>query len=192
MNSGKSTNMAFPLKLYSIVNDTQNSNLISWNTSGDFFTIHNPHEFTERILSANIVKTSNYSSFVRQLNIYDFHKLKKTNNEKSESFKHKFFIKDKQPLLKLIKRKTFNSDNNTNLKTDLQLYSSPKKDLVQNNLQENNLCTQPDLSLKEESLINEAIYCEPKMKRTSKHNLHSIYSKFISDVSLSYLYFRFS
>lgn len=173
--------MAFPLKLYSIVNDAENCNLISWNQAGDVFTIHSPHEFTEKILSANIVKTSNYSSFVRQLNIYDFHKLKKISNEKSESFKHKYFLKGMQPLLKLIKRKTLNSEDQCNIKTDLQVYSVPNRNSHHN---QEATCYQSNLPLKEEKEIIESTYSMPKIKRTSKHNLHSIYSKFIKDVSI--------
>lgn len=48
-------------------------------------------------------KTCNYASFVRQLNMYDFHKVKSMKNH--QEFKHPFFTRERFQDLALIKRK---------------------------------------------------------------------------------------
>ena len=63
---------AFARKLYNIINNPLNNSIISWNKSGDQFIIFNPTEFAEKILSGDEFSSSNYASFVRQLNIYGF------------------------------------------------------------------------------------------------------------------------
>ena len=62
---------AFAKKLYTIVSNPLNSNIIAWNKSGDQFTIFNPSEFSDKILTGNEFNSSNYASFVRQLNMYN-------------------------------------------------------------------------------------------------------------------------
>ena len=49
-------------------------NLISWSEDGSSFTIRNQGEFTKTLLPY-YYKHSNMASFVRQLNMYGFHKV---------------------------------------------------------------------------------------------------------------------
>lgn len=96
----------FPKRLYSIINDSKNHQYINWIENGEQFIIFNPSEFAEKILIKKELGTSNYSSFIRQLNIYDFHKIKnKTKDQKNDVFFHKYFIRNNPDVLKLIKRK---------------------------------------------------------------------------------------
>ena len=101
----------FLLKLYQILGNDEYKDIIHWSDDGKYFIVKNLHDFTENILP-KYYKHNNYSSFIRQLNMYDFHKRKSSPNE--HIFEHKNFIKDKKELLKLIKRKT-KKDNNTNI-----------------------------------------------------------------------------
>lgn len=50
-----------------MVNDEKTVELISWNGSGDRFTIYNNIEFSSKVLP-RYFKHCNWSSFVRQLN----------------------------------------------------------------------------------------------------------------------------
>ena len=101
----------FLLKLYQILENDEYKDIICWGKDGTYFLVKNLHDFTENILP-KYYKHNNYSSFIRQLNMYDFHKRKSNLNE--HIFEHKNFIKDKKELLKLIKRKTKKDSNNFN------------------------------------------------------------------------------
>ena len=83
-------------------NKTENSSeTIKWSQEGKTFIIANTEKFI-RILP-KYFKTKNYSSFVRQLNMYNFHKIK--NKEGYHEFQHENFRKGALEDLKLISRK---------------------------------------------------------------------------------------
>lgn len=102
----------FLLKLYQILGKDEYKDIIEWGNDGTYFIVKNLHDFTEHILP-KYYKHNNYSSFIRQLNMYDFHKRKSSPNE--HIFEHKNFIKNKKELLKLIKRKTKKHNINNNI-----------------------------------------------------------------------------
>ncbi|AEO71465.1 uncharacterized protein THITE_2123849 [Thermothielavioides terrestris NRRL 8126] len=64
---------AFIHKLWSMLEDPKIQHLISWTANSDSFVIQPSHEFS-RVL-AQYFKHTNISSFVRQLNMYGFHKV---------------------------------------------------------------------------------------------------------------------
>ena len=92
----------FLLQLYQILEEDKYKDIIHWGDNGKYFLIENVHDFTEKILP-KYYNHNNYSSFVRQLNMYDFHK-KKTNSD-TQSFQHNKFIKGQKELINTIKRK---------------------------------------------------------------------------------------
>jgi hypothetical protein len=53
--------------------------VVSWGPKGDCFVVKDMNEFTKSILP-RIFKHSNFASFVRQLNKYDFHKVKNSDD----------------------------------------------------------------------------------------------------------------
>src|SRR5438128_1229542 len=61
----------FVSKLFQMVNDAPNG-LIHWSTTGTAFIVTNPEEFSKFVLP-HFFKHNNFSSFVRQLNMYGFH-----------------------------------------------------------------------------------------------------------------------
>ena len=63
----------FLTKTFEIVNDKQHSDIVFWNEEGDGFIVKNSNQFAENVLP-QYFKHNNFSSFVRQLNMYDFHK----------------------------------------------------------------------------------------------------------------------
>ena len=101
-NQKKEENPNFLLKLYHILETPEYKDIIHWNDNGKSFIVQNLHDFTENILP-KYYKHNNYSSFVRQLNMYDFHKKRNVKNE--HIFQHKNFIKGEKDLIKTIKRK---------------------------------------------------------------------------------------
>ncbi|KAL8857809.1 MAG: hypothetical protein Q9178_005709 [Gyalolechia marmorata] len=63
----------FVQKLGSFLDESRNTDLIRWSESGDSFVVIDEEEFA-RTLIPELFKHKNYASFVRQLNMYGFHK----------------------------------------------------------------------------------------------------------------------
>jgi len=101
---------AFLAKLWKMVDNPDADNLISWSDDGSSFTIRNQGEFTKTLLPY-YYKHSNMASFVRQLNMYGFHKVMSVESgglkgDKDEvEFAHPFFLRGQEHLLDQIKRK---------------------------------------------------------------------------------------
>lgn len=74
---------------------------MKWSEKGDSFIVVDSDKFMQ--LLPLYFKTCNYSSFVRQLNMYDFHKIKSLKNH--QEFKHPMFHRHKLQDLSLIRRK---------------------------------------------------------------------------------------
>ncbi|KAK5644562.1 hypothetical protein RI129_005862 [Pyrocoelia pectoralis] len=114
---------AFLGKLWKMVNDPKTENLICWGKDGNTFIIRNEIQFWRTLLPL-YYKHNNMSSFIRQLNMYGFHKISLLNgsvtNDKIEfEFIHPCFQRDQPGLLKNIKRKVTNPSK----------YSSPEKNV---------------------------------------------------------------
>lgn len=88
--------------------------MVCWDKSGDSFIIANTDRFVK--LLPKYFKTKNYSSFVRQLNMYDFHKVK--NPFGYHQFRHEKFKRGRIEDLKLIRRKMNVGDEADNPKAD--------------------------------------------------------------------------
>ncbi|CAG8670474.1 13545_t:CDS:2, partial [Ambispora leptoticha] len=99
----------FVKKLYRMLEDKSYSNIVSWGISGDTFVVHDTTEFAKSILPRHF-KHNNFASFVRQLNKYDFHKIKTNDDgsrrEQAWEFQHPKFQCNRRDLLEEIKRKT--------------------------------------------------------------------------------------
>lgn len=103
--------MKFPEKLWNIVNECT-SGAIGWGRDGNTIVI-DMVKFKNEFLgkSNDVFKTNNSVSFVRQLNLYGFRKCSKVNDV--HEFKSKYFVRGREDLLKLLKRKLnirFNND----------------------------------------------------------------------------------
>ncbi|EAS00733.2 HSF-type DNA-binding domain protein (macronuclear) [Tetrahymena thermophila SB210] len=94
---------AFLLKTYEMIENKDYQDIVCWNNDGQSFVIKNINEFSEKVLS-NYFKHNNFASFVRQLNMYDFHKIRNENNE--TEFRHRLFQKGNKNMLIDIKRKS--------------------------------------------------------------------------------------
>lgn len=105
---------AFLAKLWRLVEDPETNDLIAWSTDGRSFIIQNQAQFAKELLPLNY-KHNNMASFIRQLNMYGFHKITSIDNgglrfDKDEmEFTHPCFQKDHPYLLEHIKRKIANS-----------------------------------------------------------------------------------
>ncbi|KAI5776893.1 hypothetical protein EDC01DRAFT_439582 [Geopyxis carbonaria] len=90
-----------------MLEDPAHNDIVRWSATGDSFIVVDTNLFTTKILPQHF-KHSNFASFVRQLNKYDFHKIKNTEEGSSHQngeFKHPEFTKDSKDNLDSIRRK---------------------------------------------------------------------------------------
>ncbi|KAJ3091482.1 hypothetical protein HK102_000382 [Quaeritorhiza haematococci] len=94
-----------------MLEDQNIQNLISWDPTGTFFIVQDPTEFSKVVLP-QYFKHNNFASFVRQLNMYGFHKLNtgvhmlQSGATEGWEFKHAEFRRGELDLLQNIKRKS--------------------------------------------------------------------------------------
>ncbi|XP_060693784.1 heat shock factor protein 4 isoform X5 [Hemiscyllium ocellatum] len=109
---GYSANVpAFLTKLWTLVEDPESNELISWSESGTSFHVFDQGRFAKEVLP-KYFKHNNMASFVRQLNMYGFRKvvnieqsgLVKPERDDTE-FQHLYFLRGQEHLLEHIKRK---------------------------------------------------------------------------------------
>ncbi|KKK27259.1 stress response regulator/HFS transcription factor [Aspergillus rambellii] len=102
----------FVRKLYKMLEDPSYAEIVRWGDEGDSFVVLECEKFTKTILPKHF-KHSNFASFVRQLNKYDFHKVRQNNEENGQSpygqnaweFKHPEFRANSKDSLDNIRRK---------------------------------------------------------------------------------------
>lgn len=108
---------AFVMKLWTMVNDPNNHDLITWFHDGLSFLVTNRELFVQKILP-KYFKHSNFASFVRQLNMYGWHKVQDANSGSLHSdekwqFINPNFQQGKPELLdKIVRNKTSDDHHN--------------------------------------------------------------------------------
>ncbi|KFY91598.1 hypothetical protein V500_04585, partial [Pseudogymnoascus sp. VKM F-4518 (FW-2643)] len=103
------------------VNDPKNDELIHWSEGGDSFVVLDEDEFAKNLIP-ELFMHNNYSSFVRQLNMYGFHKrvdpsdnsmkASERKNKSPSEYYNPHFKRGHPNLLRLIKRKEQRKRNN--------------------------------------------------------------------------------
>nr|XP_006003813.1 PREDICTED: heat shock factor protein 1-like isoform X3 [Latimeria chalumnae] len=99
---------AFLNKLWTLVEDGSTDDLICWSQNGTCFQVSNERKFAKEILPLYF-KHNNMASFIRQLNMYGFHKVVHVDvglpREELIEFQHPHFSRGEPQLLENIKRK---------------------------------------------------------------------------------------
>ena len=135
---GISHSSRFLMQLYHILEDKNNEKIIHWGNDGKYFIIENLYDFSEKILP-KYYNHNNYASFVRQLNKYNFHKLKISPNE--NAFQNCLFIKGQKNIISNILRKKKNKNDMNIMNDNITCLVKYKKNNFLNdfnNLGENN------------------------------------------------------
>ncbi|KAI8337065.1 HSF-type DNA-binding-domain-containing protein [Chlamydoabsidia padenii] len=130
----------FVHKLFNMVLDDQFQHLIAWNYTGSSFIVCNIMEFSKDVLPKHF-KHNNFSSFVRQLNMYGFHKVNKSPRGHRTSaenqiweFSHTKFLRGRSDLLDDIKRKAMENDNTKHqgdIQQHLTMLQMSQTDMIQ-------------------------------------------------------------
>lgn len=97
----------FLSKLYSMVTNPDTVDVIGWNSEGDGFIIYSIQRLENEVIP-NYFKHTNIKSFVRQLNLHGFKKVRVPTKALvcyHDTYKNPFFRKDQMDLLLLIKRR---------------------------------------------------------------------------------------
>jgi hypothetical protein len=97
----------FLTKTYDIFSREDHQEYCGWGSKGDSIVIRQTEQFSKTVLP-KYFKHSNFQSFVRQLNMYDFRKTQQDPNH--GEFYHPFFKFGRQDLLINIKRKANSKD----------------------------------------------------------------------------------
>ena len=71
---------SFLVKTYDFVEEPDLDHIICWNADGNGFIVKQVNQFSEEVLP-KYFKHNNFSSFVRQLNMYNFHKTRNSSNQ---------------------------------------------------------------------------------------------------------------
>lgn len=103
----------FVQKLRSFLDESRNTELIRWSDDGNSFIVLDEDEFAKSLIP-NLFKHNNYASFVRQLNMYGFHKkvglsdnsmrASERKNKSPSEYSNAYFKRDKPDLLWLIQK----------------------------------------------------------------------------------------
>lgn len=97
---------SFPAKLLLLlqsVEDEHLSHIVSWQPHGRSFMVHNPKEFQKKILP-RFFRQTKYSSFQRQLNIYEFQRI--SAGPDKNAYYHLSFQRGRPDLISHIQRVT--------------------------------------------------------------------------------------
>ncbi|KAF3915213.1 hypothetical protein ABW20_dc0107971 [Dactylellina cionopaga] len=108
---GSGNGADFVKKLYRMLSEKNHGDVVRWSDSGASFIVFDNNEFTKNVLPQHF-KHSNFASFVRQLNKYDFHKVRASdetaagpNGDQAWEFVHPEFRLGNDNNLEGIKRK---------------------------------------------------------------------------------------
>eukprot|EP00163_Fabomonas_tropica_P031207 TRINITY_DN733_c0_g1_i2.p1 TRINITY_DN733_c0_g1~~TRINITY_DN733_c0_g1_i2.p1 ORF type:complete len:355 (-),score=116.99 TRINITY_DN733_c0_g1_i2:174-1238(-) len=161
-----------------MVQDPACKTIVHWTESGLTFIVTKPPLLAKQVLP-RYFKHSNFSSFIRQLNMYGFHKYGEPNEW---IFGHEHFQRDQPHLLQLIKRKSSkpkaSTDDSSDAKSVINKLESEKAKLVDelNRLQNSQGAMQDRLQAVtqlNQSLWKELCGCQ-ETQRLMKSNIERI------------------
>lgn len=105
----------FLKKMFYILEENKHYELVSWSDDGSALVIKRPTDFANKVLPLYF-KHSNFSSFIRQLNMYKFKKSK--NSHYDHIYTHQMFQSGRIDLLRNIQRKTIGAADLMPVDTD--------------------------------------------------------------------------
>jgi heat shock transcription factor 1 len=161
----------FLLRTYKMVSETKNHPFVSWTPDGDSLLIKDVDGFTSKVLP-KFFKHKNFSSFIRQLNMYDFSKNKETDEF---IYSHPHFRKGNRVNLGKIQRKLVEKNSKNSPDEDLQdkllSIGNRQKNLMQKiEVLKNNY--------EEVAVHNQELLAQIHESKRREKNIHEVLMKF--------------
>ncbi|KAM0983368.1 hypothetical protein TB2_010714 [Malus domestica] len=150
----------FLRKCYEMVDDKDTDSIISWSETGDSFAILDMAQFSISMLP-KYFKHSNFSSFMRQLNIYGFRKI----DSDGWVFANEGFIRGQKILLKNIARRKHPQG------TDQKQASQQSPDGPSENISENGLWREVENMKTDKVALKQELAKLRQHQETSQNNL---------------------
>ncbi|KAI8377699.1 uncharacterized protein BYT42DRAFT_546350 [Radiomyces spectabilis] len=180
---------AFLNKLYTMVDDPSTNDLIRWSPDGASFIVERHQEFAQAVLP-RYYKHNTFTSFVRQLNMYDFHKVPHLQqgvlitDQQHEvwEFSNPHFQRNRSDLLVLVTRKR-NRENelaeidNLSLTTVVKDISAIQKNQTTINSDLHDLHRDNEILWQETLVARERYHRHQDAMEKIVHFLNSVYSK---------------
>ena len=126
--SGRSAGSSepFPQKLHrmlsELVKQADGSDMASFLPHGRAFAIHNPKQFASEIMH-KYFRMSRFSSFQRQLNLYDFKRISEGRDK--GAYYHELFLQGRTPLCTQMKRAKIKGQTGGGYHEELNFYLTP-------------------------------------------------------------------
>ncbi|PVV01613.1 hypothetical protein BB560_003964 [Smittium megazygosporum] len=171
-------------KLYNLVDDPTTNDFIRWTENGESFLIFKHEDFAKEILP-KFFKHNNFSSFVRQLNMYGFHKVPHlhqgvmvtdSSTQESWEFNNPYFVRNQPDLLHFVvrnnKSRTSKDEPAANNLIKQNQNSVPASSLIKNPSSLENDLTQQifNLSKELESTKDHQVTLSTELKRLRREN----------------------
>lgn len=120
---------SFPQKLHQILQELERQDggaaIASFLPHGKAFAIHKPRDFVKTVMQKHF-RMSRFSSFQRQLNLYDFQRI--TEGHGKGAYFHELFVRDKPMLASMMKRNKIKGvKNSEDTSHDDEEYDEEKK-----------------------------------------------------------------
>lgn len=121
---------AFLQKTYEILENSAFHDFVCWDDAGETLVIKKVSEFSSLVLP-KYFKHNNFQSFVRQLNMYSFHKVRHKSDWRE--FRHPNFRRGCRHLLHTIKRKSSTASTpSSHVRSQTQVLQSQRQEIVTN------------------------------------------------------------
>mmetsp|Transcript_20803 Transcript_20803/g.26309 ORF Transcript_20803/g.26309 Transcript_20803/m.26309 type:complete len:225 (-) Transcript_20803:82-756(-) len=170
---------------FTILNESKTDDVVCWAPTGDAFIIKDQYAFSSDVLP-RYFKHNNVSSFIRQLNTYQFHKVpnEEANFPVSSDdivFSHPYFQKGRDDLLCNVVRRTKNHQRRPMSPSETRRINNPvpvpSQPTLPITLTENNNNSIP-ASMSPESMAKQVLHMYNRLEQTN-HLLVSVHNELL-------------